>query len=342
MVRLVLLRLLESYFRRWYIYPLPIVLLVAVSLLSTMRAKPSYIAVGAIFVQKESLLATLTSIQNTGFAWITPAQATVNEFKELIQTDSFIRAIIGQTDLESSMNQGPDAVSTLINNTRAAVWAQTLGDNLVQVGAIDEKGPLAEQYAKALVEAYIQWKINADQQESTSAQAFFENLVQTYQTDLDTARQDLQNFLADNPDPERGDRPTTEQLQISELKVAVDAANQRLTGTIDKLDSAKLALAQADSKTRQTYLVVDTPHLPPTIRSSKKALLMSLVTMAVVGLILGIIGAGGAALLDSSFRFPVDVQSSLNLPVWAVVPDMAARGKSKPAKAGRKGREAKK
>jgi capsular polysaccharide biosynthesis protein len=314
--------------------------LVAVSLFSTLTAKPSYIALGAVYVQKESLLASLTSIQNTGFAWVTPAQATVDEFKELIQTDSFIRAIIKQTDLESSMNLGAAEVSRLIANTRAAVWAQPLGNNLVQIGAVDEKGPLAEQMAKALVEAYIQWKINSDQQESTSAQAFFENLVQTYQADLEAARQEQQTYLTDHPDPVRADRPTAEQVEMNQLQATVNEANMRLTNAIDKLDSAKLALAQSDSKARQTYLVLDAPHVPTQAPSSKTKLVMNLVIMAVVGLILGGIGTAGAALLDSSYRFPVDVQNGLNLPVLAVVPDVA--GKARSAKAGRKEQEAQK
>jgi capsular polysaccharide biosynthesis protein len=314
--------------------------LVVVSLFSTLRAKPTYVALGAIYVQKESLLASLTSIQNSGFAWVTPAQATVDEFKELIQTDSFIRAIIKQTDLESSMALGADEVSRVIDSTRRAVWAQPLGNNLVQIGAVDEKGSLAEQMAKALVEAYIQWKINADQQESTSAQTFFENLVQTYQADLEAARQEQQTYLTDHPDPVRGDRPMTEQVEMNQLQATVNEANTRLTNVIDKLDSAKLALAQSESKARQTYLVLDTPHAPPKAESSKTKLVMNAAIMAMVGLILGIIGAGGAALLDSSYRFPVDVQNSLSLSVLAVVPDVAAPGQAGPKRAGRKMREA--
>jgi capsular polysaccharide biosynthesis protein len=345
MVRLVLLRLLESYFRRWFLYPLPIFLFVAVALLSSLRAKPTFVALGALYVQKESLLATLTSIQNTGFAWVTPAQATVDEFKELIQTDSFIRAIIRQTDLESSMNGGDEAVSRIIADTRRSIWAQPLGNNLIQVGAIDGKGPLAEQMAKALVEAYIQWRISADQEESASAQAFFEDLVQTYQADLEAAREEQHAFLEEYPDPVRGDRSTAEQVQMNQLQAAVNEANMRLTNAIEKLESAKLALAQSESKARQSYRLLDVPRAPPKVESSKTKLVMNLVIMAVVGLILGGIGTAGAALLDSSYRFPIDVQSGLDLPVLAVVPDVAGKApkrSAQSAKAGRKEQEVQK
>jgi capsular polysaccharide biosynthesis protein len=342
MIRLVLLRLLESYFRRWYIYPLPIFLLIAASLFSTMRTKTTYIAVGALYVQGQSLLTSLTAIQNTGYAWITPAQATVDEIRELLQADAFVRAIIQQTDLEASMGQGDDAALRVINSKRGEMWAQPLGSNLIQIGAVDEQGALAEQMAKALVEAYVQWKISADQQESTSAQTFFEDLTQTYQADLDMAQQELQTYLSDHPDPTRGERPTEEKMQIDQLQATASEANSRLAGALDKLNSAKLAQAQAESKARQAYQVVDTPHVPATAGTSKKKLLMNMVIMAVVGLILGVIGAAGAALLDTSYRFPIDVQNGLNLPTLAVVPDAAGRGKSGSAKGGRKGREAKK
>jgi capsular polysaccharide biosynthesis protein len=342
MVRLVVLRLLESYFRRWYVYLIPIFLLAAASLLSTLRAKPTHIAVGALYVEGDSLLTSLTAIQNTQYAWITPAQATVNEVKELLQADAFVRAIIQQTDLEASMTQGEEEVRRIINNKRGEMWALPLGNNLIQVGAVDEQEALAEQLAKALIEAYVQWKISADQQESTSAQTFFEDLSQSYQADLEAAQLDLQTYLEDHPDPERGERPTAEKMQLDQLQAAVGEATARLTGALDKLNSTKLALAQAESKARQAYQVVDVPHLPPYAGTSKMKMIMNLMIMAVVGLILGLIAAAGAALLDTSYQFPIDVQNGLNLPTLAVVPDVAGRGKAGTAKGGRKGREAKK
>jgi hypothetical protein len=206
---------------------------------------------------------------------------------------------------------------------------------------VDEQSATAEQMAKALVEAYVQWKINADQQESSSAQTFFENLSQNYQVDLETTQQNLQAYLDDHPDPERGDRPTAEKMQIDQLQAAVNDANKRLADSLDKLNSAKLAQAQAESKARQAYQVVDVPHLMPNVGVSKTKMVMNLAIMGVVGLILGLIGAGVAALLDSTYRFPIDVQNGLNLPALAVVPDVAGAGKAKAPKGKRKGREAK-
>jgi uncharacterized protein involved in exopolysaccharide biosynthesis len=338
-VRLILLRLSESYFRRRFMYLLPVLLLLMVSIFLTVTAKPAYIARGAIYVQRESLLTSLTAIQTSGFTWVTPAQATVDELKELIQTDSFIRAIIAQTDLEPVMSHGDEEVRRLIEDTRKDMWAHPLGNNLIQVAAVNEDSLIAEQITTALIEAYVQWKINSDREESISAQGFFEALVQDYKVGLEDALQDQQIYLIDHPDPLRGTRPTIEQVQLNRLQAAVTEAGTRLTNAIDKLDSAKLALAQSESKARQTYLVLDTPDAPAKPESSRKKMAINAALMTMGGVILGGVGVVGAALLDSSYRFPIDVQNSLDLPVLAVVPDGTPR--TKPKRGRRRRREAK-
>lgn len=327
MVRLVLLRVLESYFRRWFLYPLPILLMLVLAVVSSMGAKQVFISRGALYVQKETLLTSLTSIGDTGFAWVTPAEATADEFKELRLTDAFIRAVIQQTDLEARMGEGEVVVGKLIQDVRDAIWVEILGKNLLLIGAVDEDAKLAQQLATSCIEAYIQWKINADRNESVSAQSFFSDLVEGYRADLAQARQDLDDYLAAHPDPVRGDRPLIEDIQIKRLEEAVGAAATRLSNAIDKEDSAKLALAQSEGKARQTYLVIDTPVPPPKPETAKKDLIMKVVMFFAVGVILCVMGVLGAALLDGSFRFPIDVRHGVDLPVLALLPDVSPRGK---------------
>jgi hypothetical protein len=328
MVRLVILRILESYFRRWLLYPLPIPLLLVLAIVSSMGAKQVFISRGALYVQNDTLLGSLTSIGNSGgFAWVTPADATSDEFKELRLTDAFIRAVIKQTDLEAKMSSGEETVNKIIQEVREAIWIEVLGKNLLLIGAVDEDAKIAQQLAAASIEAYIQWKITADRNESASAQTFFSDLVTGYRAELAQARQDLDSYLEEHPDPVRGDRPLIEDIQIKRLEEAVGAAAMRLSNTIDKEDSAKLALAQSEGKARQTYLVIDTPAQPLKPETAKKDLIMKVVMFAVVGVILGVIGVIGAALLDGSFRFPIDVRHGVDLPVLALVPDVSSPGK---------------
>ena len=67
MIRLVILRILESYFRHRFLYLIPIVIMAGVGALAFLTADSSYISLGVIYVRKESLLTSLTNLQDGGF-----------------------------------------------------------------------------------------------------------------------------------------------------------------------------------------------------------------------------------------------------------------------------------
>ncbi|MBE0697221.1 MAG: lipopolysaccharide biosynthesis protein, partial [Anaerolineaceae bacterium] len=161
MIRLVLLRFLENYYRHRWLYLLPTLIMIVVAAVSIATEKPQYISHGNVFVQKQSLLASLNSVRsNDNTWWVSPAQTTANEINELLRTDAFIRAVIHSTDLEAKMSQDTTSVEDTITKTRKNIWVTTLGDNQVQVNAGFELPQIAEQAVSAVIESYIQWQIN--------------------------------------------------------------------------------------------------------------------------------------------------------------------------------------
>lgn len=327
MVRLVILRLLESYFRHRWLYLLPVVLMAVIAVFVFVNATPSYISSSILYVQKESLLASLTSVREDGFSWVTPADATVDEFNELLATDAFIRAVVQQTDLEAEMETQEDVGDT-IDEVRDAVWIQTLGkNNLVMVGAAHEQAVVAPQIVEATINSYIQWKINNDREESVAAQTFFVELIEGHQAALELAREEMRTYLVGHPEPIRGQRPQTEQLDISRLQNAIDLADQRLATALEKEENARLASAQAESDARQTYFVIDAATLPDKPAASKMDALITSLVFVVVGVGLMVVGVIGAALIDRTFRFSIDVRHGIELPVLALVPNAEPKKK---------------
>jgi uncharacterized protein involved in exopolysaccharide biosynthesis len=127
MVRLVMLRILESYFRHRWLYLLPIVLMTALGVVFVLLTKPTYTAKGVLYVETQSYLATLTDLRESGASWwTTPAESVNQEISELLQTDAFIRAIIQRTSLEEEMDGGSAVVDALIEETRRNVWPTPL------------------------------------------------------------------------------------------------------------------------------------------------------------------------------------------------------------------------
>ncbi|MCA9932485.1 MAG: hypothetical protein KC415_01075 [Anaerolineales bacterium] len=329
MIRLVILRILESYFRHRFLYLIPIVIMAGVGALAFLTADSSYISLGVIYVRKESLLTSLTNLQDGGFGWVTPAKATVTEFEELLKTDAFRRSVIMQTDLEPQMSGGAIAVGETIGEVRDAVWVQTLGDNLVMVGAAHGEPVIAQQLVAATMESFIQWKINADREESVSAEAFFNSVITVYDSDLETARDDLRLYLEAHPEPLRGDRPEIELMEIERLQAEINIAEKQLTNALERQENSSLAVAQAESAVRQSYLIIDSPKLPTQPASSRTDALMNAIIFVVVGVVLSIVGVLGGALLDRSHRFAIDVRHTLDLPVLALVPDVTERKKGR-------------
>jgi uncharacterized protein (TIGR02284 family) len=325
MMRLVILRILETYYRHRWLYLLPILVLTMAGIAAVLLAKPNYISRGVLYVQKGSLLATLTSVRQDTITFITPAEQTAEEIMDLLETDAFVRAVVRQTNLEPEMAEGPRAVRQLMRDVRKAVWATDQGDNQVMVAAAYEDAETAHQLATATIETYMQWRINADRAESAAAQAFFTDLIVSYQADLDEARRELEAFLEAYPEPLRGVRPTTERVQLARLESAIELATTRYANALDKEEDARLATAQAESDVRQSYVVIDAPVLADEPERSMRELAIQIVIFMGAGLILTAAAIAGGTLLDRSFRFPVDVHHHLELPVLAQVPGPAAR-----------------
>ena len=284
MVRLVILRLLESYFRHRWLYLLPILLLAVVGAITIQQEEKRYIAGGVLYVQQESFLATLTSVRDSSIAWwVTPAEATVNEFNDLILTNAFMRAVIQNTDLEENMSQGQTAIDETLQEARESIWIMANGENQVRINAAHEDPQIAFQLVNATLDNYIQWKINTDRVESEVAQFFFNDLTEQYRLELEAVRDELERYLIEHPAPLRGDRPETETLEIERLQSELQLAGTRHARALEKDENAQLALAQTESDIRQSYFLLDAPQVPDDPAVSLKDTAINLAIFLVVG-----------------------------------------------------------
>jgi len=326
MTRTFALRLLESYFRHRWLNILPLALLVATGAGYTLLKPRDYSSQGLIYVPSQSYLATLTNVtMDPTSPWISPAQGTANEIKELLQTDSFIRSIIQKSDLAPQLAGTPNSVTELLTKVRKDVMSSTQGDNQVLVAAQYKNPLVAFQLASATIENYTQWRIDASLSQSAAAQSFFADLIPKYEAEVEAARQALNAYLLQHPAPLTGNRPDVEQTEIDRLKGDLDQAQARYTAALDKEENARLAASQTAVNTRQTLYVMDAPTIPDRPTTSLKQTALESGLFLVVGALLTASLVVGGAVLDRSFLFPIDVVENLELPVLATVPDSTLR-----------------
>lgn len=333
MARLVVLRLLESYFRHRWLNLLPIVLLLGAGVAYFgFLAEPVYIVRGVLYVQPTSLLESLLPLPDEPFTSVTPAEATATEIDELLQTRAFVRAVIANTDLEARMSASDEVVEDTIDEVREAVWAEAQGQNQVLIAAAHEDPVLAYQLSQGMVDSYIQWRVNSDREESAAAQAFFADLIAGYQDDVDAARAELRDYLDTHPAPFRGERPANEQIEIGRLEEAINLAQTRYASALDKEEDARLAMARAEGNVRRTYYLIDAPVIPVEPATSLRRVARSLAIFGGAGVLLSLLLVAGGALLDRSVRFPLDLEQGSDVPVLAMVPTDRPAQPSKKAK----------
>ncbi len=323
MARLFTLRLFDSYFRHRWLNLLPLVLMLGMAGAYFQLTAQQYISRGRLYVQKSSLLPSLTQIRVDGISYQSPTQIAVSEVNELVLTEAFIRSVIQKTDLEANMSAGPDVVQKTIDNFRTELSVQAVGDSIIEITVKDKDPKLAQQLAAAVIESYSLWKLNGDRQESAVAQAFFASVIPGYQDDLQKVRDQLETFLKQHPVQLRGERPPEEQVEIDRLQAAVESSSKRVENALEKEESARLSQTQAESSVRQDYLLIDAPSVPSKPETSLKERATGPAIFAIIGLLLTLGGIIGGALLDRTFRFPLDIRSNLNLPVLALVPDVS-------------------
>ena len=336
MLRLFVLRLGETYLRHRFLWLLPIAGMVAFAGLHVVTTKPTYVSLAAVYINKETLLADIASLNQGGLAWVTPAQAAVDQIRELFQTDAFIRSVIQHTDLEKDLAADPTKTEDLITNTRSTIWVNTLGNNTIVLGASSPKALLSQQIATGLIEVFLQWKINTGHQATTAALSFYKDLVTTYYDQVQTAENDLKTYLDAHPVPVAGDRPPSETVEIDRLQRDLSSATTHYQKAQDNLENSQLVEKVNESEVRQMYLIVDTPNYPPRASQSTKTVLINSLIYVIVGVVLSIGGVVLGTLLDQAVRFPDDVILGLELPIFAILPDWG-QAKSKPSskKAGR-------
>lgn len=333
MLRLAVLRILESYFRHRWLYLVPFIFLTIVGGIYIVIKSPEYQASGVIFVQSETLLSSLSGVAPDGFAWVTASDASASELNELLQTNSFVRAVISQTDLEVEMDQGREIVDKTIELVRKSVSVRSIGSNQVLILASHKDANVVFQLVNSVVENHIKWQTNASMNESVSAQEFFADLILKYRSDLENTQNELDDYLITHPEPIRGERTEVEMLAIARLQSEVDLATERYSSALNKEEDARLVLAQVESNIRQTYFLVDAPTVPEETETSKLDLAVILAVFMIAGGILSVVSIVGGALLDQTFRFAYDVEHLLGLPVLteiaAPIPERGSRKKAK-------------
>jgi uncharacterized protein involved in exopolysaccharide biosynthesis len=322
MSRYVTLRLLETFFRRWWLYLVPLVILIAAGVFTFGRSGPSYRSEGTFYVEGETFLSSLTPAPGSDIGWNTPAGYYNQQLAGLLQTDAFIRVVVEQAELQPGLYLSEQE---MLDDVRWSVGSWTGGDNLLRVAASHRDPDISQRLAQSVMEGFVQWQIDSDLSESSAAQAFLGDLMETYEAEVASAQKVLDDYIRANPEPAgTTTRPLAQQVILERLRGEVDLAAGRLNTARVRDEEARLASVQAENVVRQRFRVVDEPYYPLASEPMLRAAIMHVMLFAIMGVSISAAALIALTALDRTVRSAADVRQRLDADLLVVVPQVTA------------------
>jgi len=309
-------RALETFFRRWWLFLLPALLVSAFGLYSHMKQGKSYRSLSTLSVASESFLGQLTQVRNQGFTYEAPSVTFARQFNEYMSTDEFALRLADKAGLTPELKIGLFSLGQL----RASVYATPNGDSLMTINAYSEDPHRAQLMAGAAIDTYRAWVTENETGASDAAEAFLTTQLQGYQDTVSQAQAAYDQYIREHPAPAKGvDRDQSEIVEIQRLDSDLTRAQTALDGAKQKIDEAKLASVQSSADIGQRLRVIDPPTLPTVASGGLKDLIISLGLFGVLGALLTVGAVCIVAVFDRSIRTAADL-SRLGIDIRATVP----------------------
>ena len=315
-------RLIETFFRHWLLYVMVFVVVVAAGV-SQVRGKVDlYTSTSAMVVDGDPLIGDQVGVDlgAGGFGFYSPAQLTSQEIYGLVATQSYMESVAERAGLE--LDADPRVRSGQIQDLRRGVAAFPNSNNIVQVNVTTADPDLSARANQALIDEFLDFRVQSALDESGTSEEFFTDLVAQYKVELDGARDAVDEALAaaDALQLEPGEEiPSERQVQIDRLQDEELEAGARYQGALTELQRSQLAAQQLETNIRQTYAVIDQPDAPVAANGSLFNDLMDLAMYAVVGLVLALVIPIIVALTDRSVVFADDLPLDADDRLVAVV-----------------------
>lgn len=313
------LRLLDSFFQRWWLYLIPLVLVSGLGVVNASRATDRYVSAGVVNVTGESLISDLTSIRGgTPFGYETPAGFTSRQLNTLLQTDGFMSTVAEAAGLGPAVQAG----AVTLKGLRNLVWATPDGDTLMKVQASTTVPQLSQNLSQAVIDSYIGYELQRSVRQATQTEEFFAGRIEEAQAAVDQARLDLNSYVASLPPvPTEEARPIDQRIEVERLRSAVESAEATLRDLQGKIETAGLARDQAESELSLRLFVFDEPELPTAPEPRLKKTIMTVAIFVVLGFLLSAGALFLGVVLDRTIRFPFEVEERLGMNLLAEIPE---------------------
>ena len=234
MSRHTVVRLIESFFRRWWLYLLPVLLLGAFGAKTVAGTKDMFRSTGTLTVASTSLVDKLSDV-TTRRTSVTTLRRGDDQVAHPGTPDRhwFVKDVANRAGLTNDLASGVLTVPKL----RASIFTWADGATLFHVVVTMEDPVVTQKVAAATIAAFTQNVLDANLADSQAAVTFWTTQSTTYQADVATARAAYNQYLNDHAWPDKNlERPADQLAALAQLQSDVDQATSRFNGALTKAD----------------------------------------------------------------------------------------------------------
>ena len=327
MIKLAIIRILETYFRNPILYIVPSVLLVFYGVLDTFvlstAVQDQFVTGMTIHVRPNELIQNISAASDRSqSSFVTSSELMANEIWNLLDTKPFMSELITRVDFtkEEHATQYGNDYEEIGESILSSLQTIKLTDNQIILIITYENYDLATELMNNLFNLYIERKIERALEDTGNAAGALNALVESYATQRNTIEEELRLYLESHPAPEDISltRRQIETVQIERLEDALSRADELFDNTVSQSEETSLATSTIESSIRQTYIIIDGPISPIPITSTVDKL-FGLVIFGGLGAALSLGSLLAVAFFNQRIMVPLDARNTTQLPVLGMV-----------------------
>lgn len=324
------MRFVAKFFRRWYLYLLPIIVLPALATMYGKQALTIYESSALIYINKPTAINGATTTFNQ---YLSPGQNGANAMNEALLSETFVVGVAKKTDLANLYDlrsqYGQDAVTVRIRG-EVNIAASAVGENTLTLAVDDKSAHLAQQIAQALIDQFSIY-FNQGQQNWDQTQIdFYQQQLKDAQSKVGQDQARITQYLQQHPSVLTNTQQTDPTYESMSQQLQTDQA--QVTTLNGNLSNLQLDLEAAQNGLSDVFKTEDPPRVPLTSTMHLKKLVVYpagglAVALALIMLIVGVQTLTDRRVYSKGDLRTITENMELDIPTIEAVPVLRGLGK---------------
>ncbi len=318
-------RYLATFFRAKYLYVMALLIMVTGAAIGTYYlSRSQYESTAQIWIDMPALNNVIER-QVVSYGLIkTPAQEQADKLYQLLQTDSFVIALLQNTSLASQLNGVREHEERIVGEVRQRLVVGVLGANTLKIGYSGSDPLLCQQIVDAAIVQFRHWSLQTQVEQASVELQFYQQQLKIFDEQINDLVRRSETLQRENP-ASLNSVSAPQYLEFMRLQRELEAARELHAATRLKIEQTSLVNSLSSTNKQGQFQVLDKPTVPqrPSFR------LMKLVAYFGAGvgasLFLVLCAVIVATWQDATPRTIDDVRKLGDFPVLVVVPRLSTR-----------------